>query len=424
MIVFATALFTWLGSKRWFHADDWNYLLYRDVLHPDGRLSERLWTAHNGHPVAVPAIQFSLTDELFGVRSYLPFIATSIVLHLACAVVLRVLMVRIGIRELTATVVAAAVLLIGASSEFPVFASISSYQYSLLAMLLVMLIVDVYPDGAWQHWIAAALGVIAVLASSFGALFAVAIALATLGRRRWRTAATILVPQLLVFGWWWLSWGGDDVAESRPSGVPAFVTELYRQVFDGLAGFGLGAVATAATVLFGVAMSGWAAGSRLVGPLFATSLVAFVVIGVQRSEFGTSTAAVGRYVVVGAFLVAPAFALAIDRLRDVGRGPYFAALALVVVSISANVVEFRDLQLAVADATEADRTMLELLAGSPEAGTLPPDLRPSEYSPDIMVRHLDALAERGAIEPRPPQTAAERTIVEEAIALGRSRAGS
>src|SRR5262245_50813774 len=98
-------VWVWLGCKRWFVADDWAFLLYRDPWETHGSVGAALFTSHNGHPVVLTALQFSVTSRLFGWSSCLPFMAAPLVLHVVCGWLLWLVMLRVGVSEIVAAAV-------------------------------------------------------------------------------------------------------------------------------------------------------------------------------------------------------------------------------------------------------------------------------------------------------------------------------
>ncbi len=416
VVALSVCLFAWFGYRRWFHADDFSYIIFRDPIQLDGRAAERLLTSHNGHPVAVPALQFAVTTAVFGLGSYIPFASVSILLHVATVSGLRSLIIRSGVHQVTATVVCLPVLITGVSTEFPNFAAISSYQYSILALVVTMLLLEHFESGSWQMYLGIPIGIISVMSSAFGALFLVGVALSCAARRRWRDGIVLTAPAAVVFLWWYVRWGGSTVDEARNSGFAGYVVELYRQVFRALTAPGLPTIAAAATVVALIFLRREPSIRNIVAPLAITSLLAFVVIGSERSGLGTDTAAVGRYIVVGTFLVAPALAAAIDSVRMIDKRVWIALLAIIVLGLSFNVRAMRTHQQFLIDATTGDRQLLELLAGSDDLGALDPEHRPSRFSPDIRLKDFDRLIELDALEPRQPQTADESQMLAAALA--------
>jgi len=199
----ATVYWVWRGSQRWFTADDWYVLMYRDLGRGD--LVEQLFRSQQGHPIVPTVVQFWVTTELFGWSSYLPYALVPLALHVASLVVLWALTRRAGVSELTSSAVVLVVAAFGRAVEFPVFGIISNYEYTLL-----------------------------------------------------------------------------------------------------------GGVALLATAVYGVAMCDRDVGRRLVWPLCLSAGLIALVLGVQRAANGTGDAAIGRYVLVLAFPLAPAFGLAVE----------------------------------------------------------------------------------------------------------------
>ena len=100
-----------LARTQWFFADEWEFLSGRGLNPSD------LLRSHYGHWVAVPIVVYRVLWDVVGLRSYLPYVALAIGLHLVAAALLWVIMRRAGARASTATVAASAFVLFGAGAQ-------------------------------------------------------------------------------------------------------------------------------------------------------------------------------------------------------------------------------------------------------------------------------------------------------------------
>src|SRR5262245_43031346 len=408
--VFAVGAVVMLVVARnlWFSADDWSFFLWHDAARHAGNYDRWLNLPLNGHWVAVPQVVYTLTMETFGLSSYWPFVMTSLILHLLTVELARRLAIRAGAHPTTALVVSALLLVLGLSQEFMLYGPITSWQYSIVAFLATLLILESRPGLDWSHGVAAVLTLLGVMSSGFGVLFLPAIAFATLWRRRWAVAAIVLAPAVLAYAWWWPTWGGDLASDRVPgprSAAPQFAVRGVEGVFEVLTAVPLIAgIVLLATIWFGVVSVPSTRAVGTVWPLAIATATTFAGLGLQRIGFGVEAGAMPKYSGMGAMLLAAPFAITVDAARRLGPRGIGTAYALIAISI---VVNAGAMHLNTADraarAAES-RRVFELVAGSPELWAGNEAVAPSPLSPDVQVDDLAFLMEHGAFDPRPPVT--------------------
>ena len=87
-----------LARSEWFFLDEWDFLAGRGLGAHD------LIREHAGHWVSVPIVVYRVLWWAVGLRSYLPYAAVAIGMHLVAAALLRIVMRRSGVDPWTATV--------------------------------------------------------------------------------------------------------------------------------------------------------------------------------------------------------------------------------------------------------------------------------------------------------------------------------
>jgi hypothetical protein len=410
-----------VGRHQWFIRDDWAFVITRNHIREQVGWDEWLLLPTIGHWMTVPLLVYRAIEVTFGIDSYWPFLIVNMTVHVGIVLAVRALCRRTLVHPWTTTLVCSGLLVFGAGWENIVFAIQITYGLSLLAFLLHVLLVDHDgpPDG--RDVAGAGLALVGVMSSGFGPFFLVGIAALLALRRRWLALAIATIPQGLALAWWWLAWGRDSPEPSTGGSsamVPAYAMRGVVSMFESLAGVpGLGPVAAVAAL--GVALwrgQGWRVQSLLL-TLWLTAAAMYVGLGTQRVGFGIENAAISRYQYMGAMLLVPPFALAVDQLRRisaeavwVGRVVLVAALVLNLGSLRTNSSEWA---LRAAD----ERRTLELIAGSGLAGQADPAHQPIPFSPDVRVADLDELVDEGAIVPRPPATPEEMALVRAALGL-------
>ena len=161
---------------------------------------------------------------------------------------------------------------------------------------------------------------------------------------------------------------------------------------------------------------GWRAQSLLLITLWLTAAAMYVGLGTQRVGFGVENAAISRYQYMGAMLLAPAFALAVDQLRRISSEALWRRAHVLVAAIALNLGSLAHEQCRVGHQRRR-RTphLLELIAGSDLAAQADPNRQPIAVQPRCQRRDITMLVADGAIVPRTPATPEEVALVRAAL---------
>jgi hypothetical protein len=412
----AGALFLWAGQDQWFFLDEWDFLANRSA----GSLNDWFRT-HYEHWTTLPMLAYRGMWSIFGLHTYAPYQALSIVVHLCVAAALRAVMRRSGVGPWIATIAAGGVALFGAGQENVVWAFQITFTGALLFGLIHLLLAD--HDGAIRRrdWWGLAAGLAALMFSGPGLVMVLVVGLASLVRRGWRAAAFHLVPLLAVYGLWFTFYSDDFPSRGdRPS--PGlwlrFVGEAVVSAFEAI-----GQSSGVAVLLAALIVAGYVVGSRSLGvagfrnfaaapsALFIGGIAVMIVTGYGRAEaFGTAFAGTSRYVYVMASMAVPAIAFAAEQL--VRRWPKVSpvVLVLLVVGIPGNIAAADDRP----PALRGDRRFVLALPLVPVAEHAPAETHPVGYfMPDLTLGWLrDGVASGeipnlGEVDPR---TAARASV--------------
>lgn len=420
-VVVAVLVWFVVGRNQWFIRDDWAFLITRDRVRDAAGWQRWLFEPTAGHWMTVPILVYRLVRNVFGLGSYWPFLAINLALHLGIVLAVRQLCRRVGVTAWTTTLMCSVLLVFGAGWENIVFAIQITCNISLLAFLVQLLLVDHDGPVDRRDVGGSVLGLIGVMSSGFGAFFLMGTGVFLGLRRRWRALAVAVVPQGLALAWWAITWGGES-SEPRVPGpvslVNTFAVHGIVAVFDSLtSGIGIGGVAAVATLAVTLWRGpGWRAQALLV-TLAVTAVGMYVGLGYQRIGFGVTGGDISRYQHIGAMLLAPGLAVAVDRLRRIAPEALWAGRLVLVSSVlvGAGALHTNAGQWKIRSNDE--RRVLELIAGSPLATTVDQDLRPLPFSPDVSIASLALLIEDGAITPRVPATPEEEALVRRALGL-------
>src|SRR5205085_11612208 len=97
-----------LTRHRWFFSDEWDFLALRTAWNLND-----LFRPHSEHWSTLPILTYRLMWQIVGLRSYMPYMALAVVLHVAVAAVLRAIMHQSGVNAWVATAVAGVYVVFG-----------------------------------------------------------------------------------------------------------------------------------------------------------------------------------------------------------------------------------------------------------------------------------------------------------------------
>ncbi len=412
------------GADYWFiRGDDWGLLL-RDPGSVDG-----LFRPQHQHWSTVPVLVYALMHRLFGLNSYLPYQAATIVAHLGLVLLVRSTARRGGAGGWAATVATVPLVLFGAADQNLLLAVQVSMVGTMVCGFGHMALAD--HDGRLGRrdvvgWL---VGLIGLGTSGMAPLFVGAVGLACLLRRGWRAAALHGVSLLAVYGLWYLSYRDDVTTLIRPAS-----TELLAWASYGTTGvfLALGASTVAAVALGGVVIAGmggvlrdgaaeWVR-SRGAAPvsLAAAAPVLFAAVCWNRSFFGIETARAPRYLGIGAVLLTPLVAVALDRLARTHLLAGLAAGAVILAGVPSNVTLLFERAEEQAPDFAAQRRLVLGIGHSSHALRVHPETRYEPFRDPTETPSVGWLrrerAESGLPVP-PPQSARDRADVLARLAL-------
>lgn len=410
-----------IARDQWFVRDDWAFIFTRQRIRDAGGLDDMLLLPQDGHWMTWPILVFRLLHAVFGTGSYVPYLVVLWASHVGVVALARAWMQRLGVSAWTSTLMTAVVLVFGAGWENVLFAVQIVYNFSLLAFLAQMLLVDHDGPIDRRDWIGAGISLVGVSSSGFGPFFGFGVGLLLVLRRRWAAAALAVVPQAIAWSWWWLTWGddpaaGDGIASAR------FVVDWTEfglwSVFGSMSGTGLLAWPAVVLCIGLAAFPGTTAARRApIIALLATVLVMYVGIATRREAFGFHAAGWPRYQYVAAMIAAPVLALGFDQARHFAPWARWIPRVLLLVAIARNVAWMDDGASYWSGLSGDDRRLFSLVAGSESRHEAAPDRSMSVVSPDVRVSDLDQLVADGAITPVTPSTPEEEARVAAALGL-------
>ncbi len=345
-LVVAAPLLLWFGRDHWFFLDEW-LVLQRDGLTDPGYLD-----AHNGHWITLVVLDYRLNFRLWGLDTYLPYQVPVVAAHLASAALLRIVMLRVGVRGWLATGAALVFVFLGAGRDNITFGFQISMTGSLLAGLALLLIADHAGPAHRRDLVGLLVGVVGLMTSSVFVALLVGVGVAVLIRRGVRVAAFYAVPLGIVYGAWYLRYGAGEGDPMRLTGnTLRFVARMFGAVFSALTAGGVAGavlVAVAAVGIVAAVQAGrrtgeWHAAALLLGLLAAWLVFAgLTALGRAESSVTADSHGASRYVHVGVALFLPAVAAGVERLTRWRTVAGVVAGLLLIVGVPRNLDRLAD----------------------------------------------------------------------------------
>lgn len=411
----ALAFYLWVGRGIWFNGDEWDFLTNRSA----GSLHD-LFYPHSQHWSTIPILAYRFWWQVIGLRSYTPYLATVILLHLSVAALLRTVMRRAGVSAWVATATALVFAFFGSGWFDIIYGFQIGFCGALAFGLLAMIASD--HDGPFDRrdLLGLLAGLASLMCSGVGVTMVIAVVVAVLIRRRWRMALAYALPLAAAYVAWFAAIGHQGYPPpASPGQVLHFAVSVVGSTFAALGhGQWVGALLAALLVAGGVVAWHDTATDRrrtgLAGPLglLVGAVVFAIVTGIGRGApaLGSTGAQVGasRYLHVLAALLLPALALAADALIRHWRFAAPVVLVLLLVGVPGNVavaVQHGRENRAVA---AYFRPLILTVPRLPVAKLVPPDDHPDPYFDPVMtMAWLRSGVAQGRIPP-PPSTVTPR----------------
>lgn len=354
----------WLGRDMWFRLDEWNIVLGHSP--GDARWYD-VFAPFDVHWSTVLVLFYRGVGHFAGASQYLPYMGITLAVFVVSVHMAWRVLRRCGADPWVCTLLAAALLVLGAGWESMYWVLILGYTLPLALIFGAVLLAD-REELHGRHRVGiAVLTLVAVMCTGAGVAMVVVPFVVVALRRGLRDGLSVVAPAALVYAIW-LALAGSGILQHPGGANRDDLGQVARFVWDGMSG----SVSTlVGPVLLGavgfVAVAVWMAGRwRRIGmpapvPACAAGAVAmFLLTAVGRANGGD--AVLPHYIATGATLLMPAVALAItDLLRAVRRPArlaYIVVVAGLCVVIAHNAVSLVDNAHAAAAADQESRRII------------------------------------------------------------------
>jgi hypothetical protein len=308
----------WMGGRGWFSGDLIHYYVERGGA-PGG--TESLMEPHSAHWQLTLVVVYLLLFKLVGLTTYLPFLAVTVLVHLALVLVMHRLLLRLGAGRLAALLSALVLLTYGAGSEaFLVEAPVALTSSMLLGAISMLLLARGEHDPR-STLLASVLLLVGVTISLGGVVAAVWVGIFALARGFRQMVHVVALPAVAFLVWYGV-WGRGStrVLLSREEAlrVPESAASLLVAPFDNVTGgWGAGPALLLAGVVV-IALRGRQLPLLVQGAVAGLAGAVFhaVVSAIAQLPYGIEQVTTSRYRYVVLVLLLPVVALLLGELVD------------------------------------------------------------------------------------------------------------
>jgi len=325
-LVLAGCLLLLDGGQHWFFADEWDFLVNRQleltgihgILYP-----------HNEHWSTIPILIWRGIFSLVGVSDYWLYLAPLILAHLLCAHLLWRIMLRHRVDPWVATILAAAFMVLGVGWQNLTWAFQIAFVGSLAFGLLGVEAVE--ND---RMWLPAVWGLGALMCSAVGAPMVVGYALVAAVRRRYKIALVGAVIPAVIYAIWWATISPVGTPNTH-IGLKYLIPYIWTGLIAAASGF-VGLPRFVGVVLVIVLALGALWRRNVPAVMAVMTVIMFAIIATGRYFFGANQAAASRYSYLAVALFLPLGGQLITSLVRL-RGMKLLVLTALCVVVPVNV---------------------------------------------------------------------------------------
>jgi hypothetical protein len=367
----AVTVLLYVARDLTFHYDEWSFLDYRMSFNIDSWMRP-----HNEHWSAIPVLVYQILFRIAGIRSYLPYLAVLMALHVTAATALYRLVARLA-GPASALAAMSVMLLFGPGYDDLLWAFQIGFVASTASGLWALWLMSTGPTRS-RSILVAILLLVGVASSGIGLIYLSAAGVrAAIDRSRHRYLASVALA-LVVYLAWWAVYGRTNAELTDRFGlqnlalIPAFVMQGTAATFGAVAGLGPAFGSIIAVAAFGGLALRWLRGGD-VPPLAVVGVwgvaVSFLLIGFVRAGIGLEEPGASRYLYPAApfplLIAAAMIGRPGTRNEQVRRLALPVVAAAIVATSIPGLLAGRDAFLAIARETSAVIGFVERYRGTP-----------------------------------------------------------
>lgn len=414
-LVLAAVFIAVVGRNQWFFYDEWAF------LRPD--FAGVLFAPHVGHWSTAPVLIDRVLLAVFGLHTYLPYLALVVAAHLALCHVLWRIALRAGANPWVATALAFLLALFGAGAENILWAFQVGFVGAILLGAIVLLLLDRPVLGPGRVAAVVAFSILSLTFSGTAVPVLLGAGLLSLARRGPRLTALLLAPSAVVYVAWYVLIGrfgnpGLGVGSVSQLGVdvPRYVGHYLVDGLDDLTPLpGAGVLIVAGLLVWALSrFREWPGNAAAAYAAAAAAVVLGIFAGITRVALGAEQASSSRYVYALFALLVPLIAAAVTRFAELHTRVLVPTIAFIVLLTgyqAAVLGTTAGLQAAQEQATRQRlAAALDLILADPGRYDPGQQVEP-QLAPDLRVADLLGMHERGWLDVMPYDAAARLTAV-------------
>ena len=412
-LIFLALLWNFHGG--WFVADEWVFLAGRTA----GDLSG-LFHPYHQHWSTLPILYYRLLWNVVGLRSYVPYLASVLALHITIGFLLRFIMIRAWALPWIATLCALVFSLYGAGYSDISYGFNVGFDGSIFFGLLFLLAVDHGGAVRRRDVLGVIAGLAALMCSGIGVAMIVAVAVAVSIRHGVRRALLLILPLVAIFLIWFVTVGHSAFSKhSSLADLVRFAALGIAFTFSSLGSSPIVGSLLVVLLIVGVVISIRSCGSvefrnRYAAPyaLLIGALAFMVITGSGRADFSLpsgETYASSRYIYIVAAMLMPAIAVAATQVILRWSWSWVFVVLILILGVPGNIALLhRNNHLHTLDAY---RQFILSIPRLPVASRLPGSVRPDPYYDASITLGwlLDGVRSGRIPAPSPPPTQAQIT---------------
>ncbi|MFZ6004096.1 MAG: hypothetical protein ACOYXM_09205 [Actinomycetota bacterium] len=408
MLLLSFLLLLTIGVEQTFYLDEWDFISARTAWDlPD------LLRPHNEHWSTLPILLYRAWYRVFGLDSYLPYRAIAVAAHLATAVMMRLVLRRIGLGPWLSSAVVLPWVLFGSGWENIVWGFQVAWTGAIALSLTQLLLADHDGPRGRRDALGLLAGLAAIMSAGIAVPMVATVGMSLLMLRGWRVAALHVVPLAAVYALWSSRHGDTSLLEPGPDTDK--VSFIWASMSSSVSSFswwrGLGVVLSIGVALaiasLVVQRSTVTRAQVAIPASFAVGAIGYLyVVASGRAAFGADTARASRYQHVVVLMLLPLLGLAalvatrwIRRIPSATRRVATASLVLLLwAGIPGNLARLSDRdpdERVLHSQLERVEAMGALVAGRTD---LPPGGQPFSAAPLLTIGWLQEAVAEGVLE--------------------------
>lgn len=343
-LVFAFVVFERYGWRFWFYGDEWDFLITNRLTGDmdAGTFVRVLMHPHNEHWSVLPRLWYMVADSIWGLRTYTPYLTASILMHLGVAILLWLVIRRLGVRPWIASGAGMVMALFGPGAENIFWGFQVGFMGSAFFGLAALLFADHDGRNRRRDGFACVCGLCSLLCSGIGIPFVVGLAISIWFRRGIRPTIGIVLPLATSFSVWYLFFGRANEANAVPRAGPSqWMPYIFSQSTNAIEQITqvpmIGGGIIVVIILFvGVRLLPDFRERGTLAPMYGlltSALVMSITTAIGRSSLGVDQSRASRYVYLLAVMLIPVLAMMLESLLRKDRRTTIPVAVLVAIAV-------------------------------------------------------------------------------------------